>query len=91
MPKYWGKQIFTPRRFPGVGHKQKTEKKERRKKKEERAKVGDNNGQTTHGACKHAWRMQAAWSILYAVTTVELLSQLKTVLIESEEYLTPWC
>ena len=28
----------------------------------ERAKVGDNNGQATHGARKHAWRTQAAWA-----------------------------
>ena len=35
-------------------------KKER--KKRERAKVGDNNGQATHGARKHAWRTQAAWA-----------------------------
>ena len=45
MPKYWGKQIFKHRRFPEVGQKQKTEKK-----KERRAKVGNNNGQATHGA-----------------------------------------
>ena len=49
MPKYWGKQIFAHGRFPEVGQKQKTEKK---KKKRERAKVGDNNGQATHGARK---------------------------------------
>ena len=39
--------------------------KRRRKKKEERrerAKVGDNNGQATHGARKHEWRTQAAWA-----------------------------
>ena len=47
MPKYWGKQIFTHGRFLEVGQKQKTEKK-----KERRAKVGDNNGQATHGALK---------------------------------------
>ena len=35
------------------------QKKERKK---ERAKVGDNNGQATHGARKHAWRTQAAWA-----------------------------
>ena len=29
MPKYWEKQIFTHGRFPEVGQKQKTEKKER--------------------------------------------------------------
>ena len=45
MPKYWGKQIFTHGRFPEVGQKQKTEKKRRKK-------VGDNNGQATHGARK---------------------------------------
>ena len=28
MPKYWGKQIFTHGRFPEVGQKQKTEKRE---------------------------------------------------------------
>ena len=60
MPKYWGKQIFTHRRFPEVGQKQKTEKK--RRKKEERLNDGDNNGQATHCARKHAWRTQAAWA-----------------------------
>ena len=34
------------------------------RKKRERAKVGDNNGQATHGARKHAWRTQAAWANL---------------------------
>ena len=29
MPKYWGKQIFAHGRFPEVGQKQKTEKRER--------------------------------------------------------------
>ena len=32
------------------------------KRKRERPKVGDNNGQATHGARKHAWRTQAAWA-----------------------------
>ena len=45
MPKYWAKQMFTHGRFLEVGQKQKTEKK-----KERRVKVGDNNGQATHGA-----------------------------------------
>ena len=40
MPKYWGKQIFSLGRFPKVGQKQKTEKKERK-----RRKVGNTNGQ----------------------------------------------
>ena len=30
MPKYWGKQIFTHGRFPEVGEKEKTEKKEKK-------------------------------------------------------------
>ena len=57
MTKYWWKQIFTHGRFPEVGHKQKTEKK-----KIERLNDGNNNGQSTHGARKHAWRTQAAWA-----------------------------
>ena len=61
MPKYWGKQIFTHGRFPEVGQKQKTERKEREKeRKRERLNDGNNNGQAMHGACKHAWRMQSA-------------------------------
>ena len=60
MPKYWVKKNFAHGRFPEVGQKQKTEKK--KKKKKERAKVGDNNGQATHGARRHAWRTQAAWA-----------------------------
>ena len=53
----WAKKKFTHGSFPEVGQKQKTEKEER-----ERAKVGDNNGQATHGERKHAWRTQAAWA-----------------------------
>ena len=59
MPKYWVKNYFAHGRFPEVGQKQKTEKKEREK---ERLNNGDNNGQATHGASKHAWRTQAAWA-----------------------------
>ena len=57
MPKYWVKNYFAHGRFPEVGEKQKTEEK-----KERGAKVGENNGQATHGARKHAWRTQAAWA-----------------------------
>ena len=53
MPKYWGKQFFTHRRFLEVGEKQKTEKRKR-------LNDGNNNGQAMHGARKHAWRTQAA-------------------------------
>ena len=57
MPKYWGKQIFSLGRFPEVGQKQKTEKKEWEKK----LKFGNNNGQlrianaTSGGARKATW------------------------------------
>ena len=43
-----------------MGKKQKTERKEREKK--ESLNYGNNNGKATHGARKHAWRMQAAWA-----------------------------
>ena len=61
MPKYWGGNYFAHGRFPEVGQKQKAEKKKRRRERK-RAKVGDNNGQATHGARKHAWCTQAAWA-----------------------------
>ena len=62
MPKYWVTNYFAHGSFQ-VGQKQKTEKKERmREREKERAKVGENNGQATHGARKHAWRTQAAWA-----------------------------
>ena len=35
-------------------------KTEKKKKKEERLNDGNNNGQATHGARKHAWHTQAA-------------------------------
>ena len=60
MPKYWVKNYFAHGSFPEVGQKQKTEEKEEREK--ERLNNGDNNGQATHGARKHAWRTQAAWA-----------------------------
>ena len=60
MPKYLGKTYFAHGSFPEVGQKQKTEK--RKKKKRERLNDGDNNGQATHGARKHACRTQAVWA-----------------------------
>ena len=59
MPKYWVKNYFAHGSFPKVGQKQKTEKKEKRRGG---LNDGDNNGQATHGARKHAWRTQAAWA-----------------------------
>ena len=60
MPKYWVKNYFAHGRFPEVGQKQKTEEKKKKERKRERLNNGDNNGQATHGARKHAWRTQAA-------------------------------
>ena len=61
MPKYWGEIIS----HTGVSPKW-VQSKRRRKKKErkrrERLNDGNNNGQATHGARKHAWRTQATWA-----------------------------
>ena len=58
MPKYWVKNYFRHAwEIPRSGSK--AEDGERKK---ERAKVGENNGQGTHGAQKHAWHTQAAWA-----------------------------
>ena len=35
---------------------------EKERKRRERLNNGENNGQATHGARKHAWRTQAAWA-----------------------------
>ena len=67
LPKYWVKNYFTHGRFREVGQKQMTEKKKERKR-ERGAKVGENNGQATHGARKHAWRTQAAWAKSFKFT-----------------------
>ena len=61
MPKYWVKNYFAHGSFFEVGQKQKTEGK-KEEEEEERLNDGDNNGQATHCACKHAWRTQAAWA-----------------------------
>ena len=50
-------KLFRTREIPGSGSKA-----EDGEKKERGAKVGDNNGQATYGARKHAWRTQAAWA-----------------------------
>ena len=51
-------------------------RKRREKKKKKKTKVGDNNGQATHGARKHAWCTQAAWAkILFSYILTELKSE----------------
>ena len=57
--KILGETNFQPRKFPRCGSKAKDGDKER---KEERLNDGDNNGQATQGACKHASRLgQSLW------------------------------
>ena len=75
MPKYWGGNDFAHGSFPEVGQQQKTEKKET--KKEERLNDGNNNGQATHGAHKHAWRTQAAWAKKKERTMVITMAKLR--------------
>ena len=43
----------------------------------ERLNDGNNNGQATHGARKHAWRMQAAWANNKQILGRKLFSQKK--------------
>ena len=61
MPKYWAETNFYTREFPRSGSKAEDGEKEK-KRKRERLNDGNNNGQATHGARKHAWRTQAAWT-----------------------------
>ena len=57
--KILGEKLFRTWEIPRSGSKAEDgEKKERGGG----AKVGENNGQATHDARKHAWRMQAAWA-----------------------------
>ena len=56
--KILGEKLFRTWEIPRSGSKA----KDGEERKRERAKVGDNNGQATHGARKHAWRTQAAWA-----------------------------
>ena len=58
--KILGEKLFRTWEIPQSGSK--AENGEENKKKKERPKVGDNNGQATHGARKHVWRTQAAWA-----------------------------
>ena len=57
--KILGETNFGTWEIPRSGSKAEDGEEKRRKK---RAKVGDNSGQATHGARRHAWRTQAAWA-----------------------------
>ena len=51
-----------------MGQKQKTERKRG-------LNDGNNNGQATHGARKHAWRTQAAWAKILPQATEDKQKQ----------------
>ena len=57
--KILGETNFRTREIPLSGSKAKDGEKKRKREKEERLNGGDNNGQGTHGALKHAWRTHA--------------------------------
>ena len=59
--KILGEKLFRTWEIPRSGSKAKNGEREREKRKK-RLNDGDNNGQATHGARKHAWRTQAAWA-----------------------------
>ena len=58
MPKYWGNKFSLTGDSPNWVES----KRRKRREKKDSPKVGDNNGQATHGARKHAWRTQATWA-----------------------------
>ena len=61
--KIFGGKLFCTREISRIGSKAKNgEKKKNKEREKERLNDGDNNGQATHGARKHAWRTQAAWA-----------------------------
>ena len=60
--KILGENLFHTWEIPRSGSKAEDGEKREKERKKERKKVGDNNGQATHGARKHAWRTQAAWA-----------------------------
>ena len=61
--KILGETNFDTREIPRSGSKAKDgEKRKKEERERERLNDGNNNGQATHGARKHAWRTQAAWA-----------------------------
>ena len=59
--KMLGEKLFRTWEIPRSGSKAKDGKKKEERKRE-RLNDGNNNGQATHGARKHALRTQAAWA-----------------------------
>ena len=60
--KILGEKLFRTWEFPRSGSKAKDGGKKRGERERERLNDGNNNGQATHAALKHAWRTQAAWA-----------------------------
>ena len=57
-----GEKLFRTWEFPRSGSKAKDGGKKKEERERERLNDGNNNGQATHGARKHAWCTQAAWA-----------------------------
>ena len=64
--KILGGTNFRTWEIPRSGSKAKDGEK-KKKRKEERLNDGNNNGQNTHGARKHAWRTQGAWANIHNI------------------------
>ena len=73
--KILGETNFRTRDFPRSGSKAKKREKEKRR----RLNDGDNNGQATHGARKHASRMQILGNMFFLVNRLKLDNQEKPI------------
>ena len=71
--KILGKTNFHAREIPRSGSKAEDGGEEREK---ERLNNGENNGQATHGARKHAWRTQAAWANIHCELKIKYQLQI---------------
>ena len=60
--KILGEKLFRTWEFPRSGSKAKNGEEKNKERKRERLNDGNNNGQATHGARKHAWPTQATWA-----------------------------
>ena len=60
--KILGEKLFRTWEIPRSGSKAEDREKKEKRGEKERLNDGENNGQATHGARKHAWRTQAAWA-----------------------------
>ena len=67
-----------------MGQKQKTEKK--KKEEEERLNDGENNGQATHGARKHAWRTHGAHKLPGPIFIFQWLKHFANFMVEKKTF-----